>query len=821
MFLKEWEISSQSNVVFATGLDFGCRGGFLDELATISDSSKPVTVSPIHVFGIRHHGPGCARRLREALDELQPDAIVLEAPADVADVLPLAGCADIRPPVAMIIYPQDNPRLSTVFPLATFSPEWQAITWGTSHGVPVVPMDLPMSHRLALDNPVPVDAIKLDPAETGDTGELHDSEDLTAEASPEFKPSLSPPQRWRVDPLALLAEAAGYQDHELWWEELIERREDATGLFVAILNAMRAIREECPEASERDLLREAFMRKTIRGVLKSGAQRIAVVCGAWHAPVLDEAAIIGKRDGCKVKQDQERLRKLPKTKTIATWIPWSHARLAYRSGYGAGVQSPGWYAHLWESAKEAPTRWLVDAARLLREQDLGASSASIIEARRLADALAAVRDRRAPGLQELNEAIQTVLCHGDDAPLRLIRRRLELGDQLGTVPAEAPSVPLDRDLKRLQTSLRMKPSVQAKILDLDLRTDNGRERSWLLHRLNLLGIPWGTLTGDASETSTFHEIWKLVWEPEFSINIIEANIWGNTVLEASTGKVLDVARTSTDLPALTRVLDSVLMAALPDAVPAVMQKIQATAAVSTDVLHLMSAVPPLVRVSRYGDVRKTAAAGLEPILVGMVERIVAGLPAACSSVDDEAATQMVGALSQMQGALELLNHPELLDDWRGRLRWLSEGNIHGLIRGWCVRNLLEQGLIDVQELERLTHLALSRSVNPGTAAAWISGLLRGSGLLLLHQDALWGVMDRWLCELSEEVFLETLPLLRRAFSDFSPAERRQMGAKLKRLNPTSVSSTGTLSVEEREINHERAVLVLPVLAQILGVPYDA
>ncbi|WP_437194089.1 DUF5682 family protein [Planctomicrobium sp. SH527] len=782
-----------------------------------SASSTPVVSSPIHVFGIRHHGPGCARRLREALDELQPDAIVLEAPADVADVLHLAGCADIRPPVAMIIYPQDNPRLSTVFPLATFSPEWQAVTWGVSRGVPVVPMDLPMFHRLPLDCPVPVEAIptdlpeSLDRVETGEQEQPQQPEPASGRTSP----------KWRVDPLALLAEAAGYHDHELWWEELIERRRDATGLFGAILNAMRAIREECPEASERDLLREAFMRKTIRGVLKSGAKRIAVVCGAWHAPVLDEAAITGKRDGCKVKQDQERLRKLPKTKTIATWIPWSHARLAYRSGYGAGVESPGWYAHLWESSDEAPTRWLVDAARLLREQDLGASSASIIEARRLADALAAVRDRRAPGLQELNEAIQTVLCHGDEAPLRLIRRRLELGDRLGTVPAEAPSVPLDRDLKRLQTSLRMKPGVQAKILDLDLRSENGRERSWLLHRLNLLGIHWGTLTGDSSDTSTFHEIWKLVWEPEFSINIIEANIWGNTVLEAATNKVLDVARTSVDLLALTRVLDSVLMAALPDAVPAVMQKIQATAAVATDVLHLMSAVPPLVRVSRYGDVRKTAASGLEPILVGMVERIVTGLPASCSSVDDEAAEQMIGALAQMQGALELLNRPDLMDDWRGRIRWLSEGNIHGLIRGWCVRNLLEQGLIDVPELERLTHLALSRSVNPGAAAAWISGLLKGSGLLLLHQDALWGVMDRWLCELSEEVFLETLPLLRRAFSDFSPAERRQMGAKLKRLNPASPTSASLQLDEERKINDVRAALVLPVLAQILGGSHHA
>ncbi|MGV9482406.1 DUF5682 family protein, partial [Gordonia aichiensis] len=40
------------------------------------------------VFGIRHHGPGSARSLRQALEEFGPDAILIEGPAD-AD--PLVG----------------------------------------------------------------------------------------------------------------------------------------------------------------------------------------------------------------------------------------------------------------------------------------------------------------------------------------------------------------------------------------------------------------------------------------------------------------------------------------------------------------------------------------------------------------------------------------------------------------------------------------------------------------------------------------------------------------------------------------------------------
>ena len=121
---------------------------------------------------------------------------------------------------------------------------------------------------------------------------------------------------WRTDPLALLAEAAGYKDHELWWEQQIERRENAAGLFDAILEAMRTVREETGEPRARDLLREAHMRKILRGVVRERHERIAVVCGAWHAPVLDEAALCGQREGLTAKDDDARLKGLRQTQDL-------------------------------------------------------------------------------------------------------------------------------------------------------------------------------------------------------------------------------------------------------------------------------------------------------------------------------------------------------------------------------------------------------------------------------------------------------------------------------------------------------------------------
>ncbi|GMA86243.1 hypothetical protein GCM10025868_14930 [Angustibacter aerolatus] len=85
---------------------------------------------------------------------------------------------------------------------------------------------------------------------------------------------------------------------------------------------------------------------------------------------------------------------------------------------------------------------------------------------------------------------------------------------LGQVPEAAPRVPLAQDLERLQRSLRLKPSPAESTLVLDLRRESQRERSVLLHRLRLLGVPWGTPADAGRTTGTFKEGWTLRWRPE-------------------------------------------------------------------------------------------------------------------------------------------------------------------------------------------------------------------------------------------------------------------------------------------------------------------
>jgi hypothetical protein len=821
----------------------------------------------IHIFGVRHHGPGCARSLRDTLEKLQPDIVLVEGPPDAQGVIHLLAHKDMRPPVALLIYAPDHPKRAVYYPFTSFSPEWQALRYTLAHDIPARFMDLPQAIQLAKmpieemsaavesiqtpnDDSLVINSIMTFNNRTGSAvgadvscppplyrplrnfptspyqfvkphKTMHSAQALPGspelvEVVEEVTTASNPPETSIVDdPLGMLAHAAGYSDYELWWEQQIEQRMDTTNLFEGILEAMTALRSSTTPRNEEEAQREAHMRQTIRIAQKEGFQRIAVICGAWHSPVLSDLS--------NTKADVALLSGLKKIKVDATWIPWTNSRLSYRSGYGAGVTSPGWYEHLWTALDKISIRWLSLAAQLLREQGIDTSSASVIEAVRLADSLTALRDLPMPGIAELHEAIETVLCNGNPAPMAIIREKLEIGEKLGEVPPETPAVPLQRDLQAKQRRLLLKPSAEIATRDLDLRNETDRARSQLLHQLRLLGIEWGKLQRvSGAKKGSFHEIWQLQWQVEFAVSLIEANIWGNTLETAATSFVCHHADTIQELPGLTELLDKTILAELPGAIDFLLASVQKRAAVSADVRHLMDALPPLARVARYGNVRQTRAEQILPVIGGLFERVVVGLPGACASLDDDAAQQMVESIDNVQESLNILQLPNRSDqqeEWQAVLHQLIDcDSIHGLVRGRSCRLLLEQKIIDEEELQRLARLALSPVTPASQAAAWVEGILRGSGLQLLHQDGLWLALDHWLSDLAEDDFVTLLPLLRRAFSGFHAPERQKMGEKVRHLH-SKPQAGARITGQQSRLNQERADLVLPILAHILGVEF--
>jgi hypothetical protein len=758
----------------------------------------------VHIFGIRHHGPGCARSLKEVFAQLRPDCILIEGPPEGDALIPLVVHEQMAPPVALLVYAPDSPAKSVFYPFALFSPEWQALSFGVANNIPTRFIDLPQAHWLAMqedagksssqneqtDRETPQVAERDESAGVDNHEDEDEDEDLVATSA---------------DPLKWLASAAGYSDSERWWEHMVEQRRDSEGIFASIAEAMTALRKEVPARTDKsEPYREAYMRSSIRKAQKDGFQKIAVVCGAWHVPALNEMP--------PAKEDDALLKKLSKIKVEATWIPWTHGRLSLASGYGAGVSSPGWYHHLWTCKSQVVERWMSRVAHLLRSEDLEASSAQVIDAVRLAESLAALRQRPIPGLIELSESIQSALCFGNDVPMRVIHQKLIVGEILGEVPPETPSVPLQKDLQREQKRLRMPPDIGDKQYDLDLRKPTDLERSHLLHRLRLLGIPWGREERVTGKSGTFHELWALRWMPEFSLALIEAGKWGKTLFEAADGIARDRVVNSDNLPKLTELLNAALLCDLQDAVTAIMVRVQEVAAISGDIIHIMQSIPPLVQIARYGNVRKTDLASVEHVIDGLVARVCIGLPGACGSLNDDAARQMFEKVIAVNSAIGLRQDSGHAKLWQEALLKLADRpNVHGLVSGRASRLLFDAAVLDSEETGRRCALALSRASEPSEAASWIEGFLSGSGLILIHDDSLWGVLDEWLATLTPETFHQILPLLRRTFSTFQPAERRQMGERAA-AGTTQKRKTSAASIESR-----RGDMVLPVVAMILGL----
>ncbi|MFT9667219.1 DUF5682 family protein [Streptomyces rhizosphaericola] len=785
----------------------------VSEAPAVAGTAAPALDAPL-LLGVRHHGPGSARAVRAALDAARPAAVLIEGPPEGDALLPLAADPQMRPPVALLAHAVDDPGRAAFWPLAEFSPEWVAIRWALAHGVPVRFVDLPATHSLALKEP-------------------HGEETAPAPRTPADEVPAGPSPTPAVDPVRALAETAGYDDPERWWEDVVEHRSPAGGAtprtaadalapFAALAEAMTALREAYGDGGHpRDAVREAYMRIQLRTARKEFGDGVAVVCGAWHVPALATRTTLAA--------DRALLKGLPKVRTEMTWVPWTHRRLARHSGYGAGIDSPGWYGHLFAAPDRPIERWMTKVAGLLREEDRSVSTAHVIEAVRLAETLAAMRGRPLAGLGETTDAVRAVMCEGSDVPLALIQDRLVVGETLGEVPDSAPAVPLQRDLTRTQRTLRLKPEALERQIDLDLRKETDAARSRLLHRLRLLGIGWGEpAEGPSRGTGTFRESWRLRWEPELYVRVAEAGVWGTTVQSAATAKAEAEALAATALSEVTALAERCLLAGLADALPVVMKALADRAALDADVGHLADALPALARSLRYGDVRATDTAALSEVAAGLAERICVGLPPACTGLDADGAEALRRQIDGVHDAIGLLaagagpaaadtatptetdGTPAaaapagagtaasstgaapsgatpadgLRDRWSAVLRKLAgRDTVVGLIRGRATRLLLDDGGLTEDEAARLMGLALSPGTPPTDAAAWIEGFVGGAsggGMLLVHDERLLALVDTWLSGVPADTFTDVLPLLRRTFSAFEPGVRRTLGELARR-----------------------------------------
>jgi hypothetical protein len=350
-------------------------------------------------------------------------------------------------------------------------------------------------------------------------------------------------------------------------------------------------------------------------------------------------------------------------------------------------------------------------------------------------------------------------------------------------------------------------------IKVDLRSEAGLLKSTLLHRLNLINVPWGKLLDAQAGRGTFREVWVIEWEPWYSVSLAEALVHGVTIEQAAANATLRKARDTTSITELASLIQSALVSDLPETASSCIDQLQAVAVNSSDVTDLMKAVSPLVRVLRYGTARRIPEDALRSLILSISVEINAGVRMGSRGLDEETTAARISAMEAYDEALRLLGDDALTSSWREELgKIVDDDQVTSSIAGLSLRRLHD---VRAWEPEKVA-AEFSRhtgSRQPKESGAFLEGFLRSGSEVLLQDEPLLQLLDAWLCELSETDFTDSLPLLRRSMSSFDTVARRRVLEKVQRGRQQGTSAASHLASE----SNPAFEAALPLLYKILGL----
>ena len=694
-------------------------------------------------FGVRHLSPAAAFQLRRRLDEVKPELVLVEGPSDLSDQIKWLCHPDTQFPAAILAYTSTPPVRTILYPLAIYSPEVQAILWASEHKIPCRFMDLPSSVFLGMERE----------EEIAPTESVYEQlEMLTGE------------------------------EHDTFWERNFEQIEDYHTACNTFGKELRASGPVDPE----NVVREAYMKRVIADAVSGGIapEKIFCVCGAYHVEGLK---------ACEAMTDAE-LKKLPKADSTATLMPYSYYRLSTRSGYGAGNKAPAYFHLLWDALngsglQNAASTYLVKLAAAHRSAGNIVSSAEVIEAVRLATTLSRMRGSKYPCLQDLKDATITTMGHGNYSELAVAFADTEIGKTIGYLPEGVARTSVQEDFYRQLKKLKLDRfrTLELQRLDLDLReklTVKSKDaafldlnRSFFLHRLRVLGIHFANNLRSKQEQANWGEYWELRWTPEVEIEVVESSLLGDTIEGAAAFALKERSDQAVSIDQAAAIFQDAFLCGMPSAAAHALAVLQSLSVDSAALTEVAATADRLSLVVRYGDLRRFDPQPVIPLIEQLFLRAKLTLEEACNC-DAKAA----GAVSM---AMDRLNTLQLNLDFLDETGWLrllerisDRDDLNTKCSGFAMAILLERGVVSEDLLAREVSRRLSPGVPADLGAGWFEGLAGKNRYALIARLSLWRHLSEYLDGLDEDSFRRALVFLRRAFADFTPAEKSDIAENL-------------------------------------------
>lgn len=753
------------------------------------ESTPQNTLVP--VFGVRHLSPMGAWQLRQFLDQVQPQVVLIEGPDDAAALIPDITRKGTTLPIGILAYSNSVPVRTFVYPLARYSPEYQAILWAKENRRECELIDLPSDVFLGLQDREQkraeelLEQLKAEQKEEADR-EMEQDSDSIDHSETEIKPVAT-----RASLYQRLATVAGEEHYENYWERNFEHNatEDSYRLSsFAFGQQLREMEEDEPERVAENLVREAFMRRRIQETIDRGipAERIVAIVGAYHAPVLTADH--------PVMTDDE-LEQLTRLESKLTLMPYSYFRLSSQSGYGAGNQAPAYFELLWEALcanalDHLPARYLSTVVRHLRDAGTHRSTAEVIEAVRLARTLSALKEGSAPALCDLQDAAVTLIGQGDRSVVAESLVRVDVGTAIGSLPPGVSQTSIQEDFQQQLERLKLSKyrSGVRQDLALDLRENRRAKteetafldlhRSSFLHRLTLLEIDFGRPVDSRQQSATWSEKWEVQWTPGSEISLVESVLLGETIELAAAFKFKTFLDDCTSVREAAKAVSIACQCGMMSAMDQARERLQALASQTSDFDAVAEAASQLAQVTKFGDVRRFDSSPLLPLIEVLFVQGALALYS-MASCDNNAAREF-------STAIELLNRVslefhELVDEelWVTELQKLSDSDDRNpLLSGYACAILLERDEMDNERLAREVSRRLSPGIPADLGAGWFEGLSKRNRYALLARQPLWEQLAGYVKSLDEDQFSRALVFLRRSFGEFSPQEKRSIAENL-------------------------------------------
>lgn len=714
----------------------------------------------MHLFPVRHHSPRASRVLTEFLDTLQPELVLVEGPTDATPLMDIVADESTEPPVAILGFRTDGTPGSSLWPFASYSPEYVAIRWTKRHGRRAAFIDIATGTALAHQEE--------DDARGKAGDDLLDDEPLTPGVSERC------------------AEVTGFRSFEEFWEASFEApHHDVDGFRAALLAYADLVRNEDRRPFHR--ARDAFMRREIDAAIATGvsADKVVVVIGAAHAAALAAGDVEPRLEGT-----------LPKpVPTSVTLIPYSFPRLAQQLGYGAGNRAPHFYQRAHDAGcdfQRATLEALITFTEHLRLRGFAASLADTIEAYRLAVTLAGMRGKAGPGLDEVREAAVATLCRGDGSHVDAFLWSTVVGKNVGRVASRIGRNALQEEFWREVRERRLPGTDAPENFTLRLNNDIEIGTSVFLHRLRITGIPYATFQGTRGMTgrspkgeeaaggfdalNRAREVWEAQWTPATDVGLVERIVFGNTLQDVAARLLDDKLQSATSTGAAADVLVESVIASCPQTLDAALAACERFAALDDDLPSLAAACRALSGLTSYGTsrARSHAADDAVPVLCRKTfSRAVLRLGDAAMGTDE--------AVAEVREAMRTLNDIALTQPIVDKTLWT--GAAGDLVRRYDV-NATASGLacgllylaqaIGDADIARIVGQRLSNTLEPERSASFLAGFLEVNALVIVKNRAVVEALDGFIQSIEPERFQNLLPTLRRAFADLGATERRYL-----------------------------------------------